>query len=386
MIPYGKQTIDEDDIQAVVDVLKSDFLTQGPATPAFEKALADYAGAKHALAVNSATSALIIACRALELGPGDILWTSPITFVASANAGLHCGADIDFVDVEPDTANICVKAMAQKLEKAEQEGKLPKVVMPVHFAGQSCDMAGIAALAEQYGFSVIEDASHAVGGQYRNNYVGACEYSDITVYSFHPVKNLTTGEGGCSLTNDPKLAQSMDLWRSHGVTRNPELMEGDSDGPWYYQQVELGYNFRITDIQSALGHSQLRKLDDFVAKRRALAKRYDSLLEGLPVTPLKDKPDAFSARHLYMVRVDQEACGRSRKEVFQSMRDQGIGVNVHYIPVHTQPYFKELGFKEGDFPEAESYYAEAITLPLFPLMTEEQQDQVVTALTLSLGL
>lgn len=378
MIPYGRQHISEEDIQAVVDVLRSDFLTQGPAVPQFEAALAEYCGARHAFAVNSATSALHIACLALGLGPGDHVWTSPITFVASANCALYCGAKVDFVDIDPVTYTLCPEALAAKLVIAKREGRLPKIVVPVHFAGQSCDMVAIRALADQYGFFVIEDASHAVGGRYLGRPIGDCQYSDITVFSFHPVKIITTGEGGMALCQDDQLAEKMRLLRSHGVTREPHLMTHEPDGAWYYQQVALGWNYRMTDMQAALGLSQLQNLDHFVQKRVALAQRYDALLADLPVQVPWQHPNNASAYHLYPIQLTTS--GTTRRALFDWMRESGVGVNVHYIPVHLQPYFQQMGFQRGDFPIAEAYYEAALSLPLFPDLTEVQQDIVCSVL------
>ncbi|TBR37473.1 UDP-4-amino-4,6-dideoxy-N-acetyl-beta-L-altrosamine transaminase [Marinomonas agarivorans] len=381
MIPYGKQSIDQTDIDAVIEVLSSDFLTQGPQVPAFESALKTATNAKYALAVNSATSALHIACLALGLGKGDILWTSPITFVASANCGLYCGADVDFVDIDPTTYNLCPIRLEEKLVEAKKVGKLPKVVIPVHLCGQSCDMQKIHHLSLQYGFKIIEDASHAIGGRYFEKPVGACEYSDITVFSFHPVKIVTTAEGGAALTNDAKLAQKMDLYRSHGVTRIPELMEKDSHGSWYYEQVDLGFNYRMTELQAALGVSQMQRLDAFVSARHELAARYNEKLKDLPITLPYQLEGTYSGLHLYVIRLQLDKLSKSRKDVFEELREKGIGVNVHYIPVHTQPFYRRMGFKQGDFPEAEKYYSEAISIPLFHGMTLEQQDEVVATLT-----
>ncbi|MBF5058087.1 aminotransferase WbpE [Alcanivorax sp. 521-1] len=376
MIPYGRQDIRESDLDAVREVLESDFLTQGPVVPRFEQAVADKVGAARAVAVSSGTSALHLACLALGLGEGDRLWTSPITFVASANCARYCGAEVDFVDIDPRTYNLSVTALARKLEQAERDNRLPKVVVPVHLCGQSCDMAGIAELAERYGFRVIEDASHAVGGRYKGDYIGNGRYSDITVFSFHPVKIITSAEGGMALTTDAALADRMTRLREHGITRDPQAMVGETDGPWYYQQVELGFNYRLTEIQAALGLSQLARLDEYVARRETLAQRYDELLKAFPLERPWQHPDAVSARHLYVVRVQ---AGR-RRAVFESLRAAGIGVNVHYIPVHTQPYYRALGFSAGDFPEAELYYSEAISLPLFPTLEEPDQGRVVAAL------
>jgi UDP-4-amino-4,6-dideoxy-N-acetyl-beta-L-altrosamine transaminase len=379
-IPYGRQDVRAADVDAVIAVLRSDWLTQGPTVPRFEAAVADYCGAKHAVAVNSATSGLHIACLALGLGPGDRLWTSPNTFVASANCGLYCGAEVDFVDIDSHTYNMSVDALAAKLEQAEAKGQLPKIVVPVHFAGQSCDMQGIRALGERYGFRIIEDAAHAVGGKYRGAPIGSCRFSDIAVFSFHPVKIVTTGEGGAALTNDAELAARMARLRSHGITQDPARMQGESDGPWYYQEIELGWNYRMTDIQAALGCSQMGRLDDYVRQRTTLAERYDRLLanSGL-VLPWSD-PDCASAWHLYVIGWNDEASRFSRGEVFVRLRAAGIGVQVHYIPVHTQPYFRKLGFKLGQYPNAEAYYGRAITIPLYPGLTGAQQDEVVERL------
>lgn len=380
MIPYGRQDISQQDINAVVEVLQSDFLTQGPKVPAFEQAVAKHVGAGHALAVNSATSALHIACMALGLGQGDWLWTTPNTFVASANCGLYCGAQVDFVDIDPHTYNLCAKELEKKLISAEKLGKLPKVVVPVHFSGQPCDMQAINALAQKYGFKIIEDASHAIGGKYQNEFIGSCRYSDITVFSFHPVKIITTAEGGLALTNDETLAEKMNLHRSHGITRDTNLMTHEPDGPWYYQQVELGFNYRMTELQAALGISQMQRLDEFVAQRHTLAKRYNQLLADLPLTLPLQHSDSYSGLHLYVIRLQLEKISKTHRQVFEELRAAGIGVNLHYIPVHMQPYYQNMGFKAGDFPEAERYYDEAISLPMFSTMTEEQQDEVVRVL------
>ncbi|MHB8840888.1 MAG: UDP-4-amino-4,6-dideoxy-N-acetyl-beta-L-altrosamine transaminase [Candidatus Aquicultor sp.] len=379
-IPYGKQDINEVDIQAVVEALKSDWLTQGPAIERFEHAVAEYCGATYAVAVTNGTAALHLACLAVGLAPGDTLWTSPNTFVASANCGLYCGADIDFVDIDARTYNMSTGALERKLAAAKKAGKLPKVVVPVHFAGQSCEMDAIADLSQQYGFTVIEDACHAIGGRYRGAKVGACDYSDMTVFSFHPVKLITTGEGGMVLTNREDLYDALIRLRTHGITRNPDIMEGQSHGPWYYQQLDLGFNYRMTDIQAALGASQLNRLDEFVQRRHALANRYNELLKDLPVMLPWRKPDSNSAYHLYVIRLNHEVIGKSRRQVFEALREANIGVNVHYIPVHTQPYYRNLGFNAGDFPEAEKYYSEAISLPLYYGLTEEEQDYVVAKL------
>lgn len=380
MIPYGRQDITQADIDAVVSVLQSDFLTQGPLVPRFEQAVARHVGAQHALAVNSATSALHIACMALGLGPGDRLWTTPITFVASANCALYCGASVDFVDIDPRTYNLCPQALARKLEAAEKTGTLPKVVVPVHLCGQPCDMQAIADLGRRYGFKIIEDASHAIGGQYQGAFIGNGRHSDITVFSFHPVKIITTAEGGMALTNDPELAHRMALHRSHGITRDPAHLTHEADGPWYYQQIDLGYNYRMTELQAALGLSQMARLDAYVERRHELARRYDQRLAGLPVTLPWQHPDGRSGLHLYVIRLQLDRVAHSHRAVFDRLREHGIGVNLHYIPVHTQPHYQRMGFQAGDFPQAERYYAEAISLPMFQTLSEAQQDQVVAAL------
>lgn len=381
MIPYGRQDISQADIDAVLAVLKSDFLTQGPAVPLFENTIANHVGAKYAYAVNSATSALHIACLSLGLGPGDWLWTTPITFVASANCGRYCGANIDFVDIDPRTYNLCPQLLKRKLEQAEAEGKLPKVLVVVHLCGQPCDMQAIHELTRRYNVRVIEDASHAIGGKYQGEFIGNGRYSDITVFSFHPVKIVTTAEGGVAVTNNAEFAKNMDILRSHGITRDADAMTKTPDGPWYYQQIDLGFNYRMTDLQAALGVSQMQRLDEFVARRHELAKRYDVMLADLPVTTPWQHPDSYSGLHLYVIRLQLKNITRTHKQVFEYLREHGVGVNLHYIPVHTQPYYARMGFKSGDFPAAESYYAEAISLPMFHAMTEQQQDQVVDVLT-----
>ena len=380
MIPYGRHDITQADIDAVVAVLKSDFITQGPCAPRFEKALSDHCDAGHAVATNSATSALHLACRALGLAPGDRLWTSPITFVASANCGLYCGAKVDFVDIDPATYNLSADALEKKLKQAEKDGTLPKVLVAVHLCGQPCEMQKIHSLSQHYRFHIIEDASHAVGGLYQDEPIGNCRYSDITVFSFHPVKIITTAEGGMALTNQSDLAAKMELLRSHGTTRDPALMTHETDGPWYYQQIELGYNYRMTELQAALGLSQLERLDEYVTRRHQLAQYYNKLLSELPANTPWQHPDSYSGLHLYVIRLQLDKIPRSYRQVFESLREQGIGANLHYIPVHTQPYYQAMGFKEGDYPEAERYYREAISLPMFPTMTEEQQNQVIDAL------
>lgn len=376
MIPYGRQEITQGDIDAVVEVLNSDFLTQGPKVPAFEQRVANHVDANFAIAVNSATSALHIACLALDLGSGDVLWTSPNTFVASANCALYCGADVDFVDIDPSTYNMCTKALERKLLQAELNGKLPKVVVPVHMCGQSCDMETISKLAKRFKFSVIEDASHAIGGKYQGKYVGSCRYSDITVFSFHPVKIITTAEGGMALTNDKQLAQKLDLYRSHGITRDPELMTERPHGPWYYQQITLGYNYRMTELQAALGIKQLTRLDDFVAMRHRLVARYNTELGDLPIHLPNQLEDNYSSFHLYVIRVPQHV----HLPIFDELRRRGIGCNLHYIPVHTQPFYQQKGFVADDYPEAQKYYREAISLPLYPGLAGAKQTQVINVL------
>lgn len=377
MIYYGKQFIDEQDINAVIEVLKSDFLTQGPVIENFEKAVAEYCGAKYAVAVTNATSALHIACLAAGLDKGDMLWTSPITFTASANCGRYCGADVDFVDIDDSTYNMSVSALKEKLEKSKIK---PKVVVPVHLAGQSCEMQEIYDLSKQYGFTVIEDASHAIGADYKDTKIGCCKYSDMTVFSFHPVKIITTGEGGMVLTNNEELYKKLTLYRSHCITRDENLMTKEADGPWYYQQIGLGFNYRMTELQAALGLSQLAKVDKFVARRRQLAERYNELLKDLPLKVPYQNPDTDSSWHLYIVRVDFNKVKKTKKQIFAEMKAKGVCLNLHYIPVHTQPYYQNLGFKYGDFPVSEKYYKEAFTLPLYYSLTDEQQEYVVSAL------
>jgi len=379
VIPYGRQDIVPADISAVVSVLQSDWLTQGPNVERFEENVAGYCGARHGVAVCNATSALHLACLALDVGPGDWVWTSPNTFVASANCGLYCGAQVDFVDIDPNTYNLSVEMLTRKLEHAKAEGKLPKVVIPVDFSGQSCDMREIAELSAQYGFKVIEDASHAIGADYLNGKVGDCRFADIAVFSFHPVKIITTGEGGIALTNDSELSRRIALLRSHGITRDSNFMQGESEGAWYYQQVALGFNYRMTDIQAALGISQLTRVNEFVNRRRYLAGRYDQVLSGLPVITPYQHSAGHSAWHLYVIQVAPKNA-RTRGEIFNSLRASGIHVNVHYIPVHLQPYYRRMGFKPGDCPNAEAYYGAAISLPLYYGLTENDQDYVVDQL------
>lgn len=378
IIPYGHQDINDEDIQAVVDVLRSDWLTQGPMLGRFEQSVATYCGAAYAIAVNSGTSALHLACCAIGLGPGDWLWTSPNTFVASANCARFCGAKVDFVDIDPKTYNICPRALEHKLAAAEKDGRLPKALVPVHFAGQSCDMEAISHLARRYGVFVIEDASHALGARYKHFRVGSCDYGDMTVFSFHPVKIITTGEGGMVLTQRQDLYERLSLLRSHGISR--ERVPDTDEGPWYYQQIDLGYNYRMTDLQAALGISQMRRLDEFVARRHALVQRYQEALRGLPLRLPWQHPDNYSSWHLYVIRLRLDEIDKTRRQVFEALREAGIGVNVHYIPVHTQPYYQKIGFRWGDFPEAERYYLEVLTLPLYPSMKEEQQDRVIVSL------
>jgi UDP-4-amino-4,6-dideoxy-N-acetyl-beta-L-altrosamine transaminase len=381
MIPYGKQDINDEDIEAVINVLQSDFLTQGPKVPAFEQCVAEFVGSKYGCAVNSATSALHIACLALGLGRGDELWTSAVTFVASANCGLYCGARVDFVDIDPQTYNLCPDKLEQRLILAKRIGKLPKIVVAVHLCGQSCDMERIFRLSKTYGFKIIEDASHAIGGRYAGSAIGSCKYSDITVFSFHPVKIVTTAEGGVALTNDKHLCEKMMLFRSHGITRDERLMHGVPDGPWYYEQVDLGYNYRMTELQAALGLSQMSRLEEFVTTRHRLAKRYDDKLKELPILLPLQSENTYSSFHLYVIRLNLDIIEKSHKQVFQELLDKGVGVNLHYIPVHIHPFYQELGFKLGDFPEAEKYYGQAISIPIFYGLKDDTQDLVIDAIT-----
>lgn len=380
-IPYGRQDVDEDDIRAVVEVLRSAWLTQGPAVPSFENSVAGYCGTGHAVAMNSATSALHAACLALGVGKGDRVWTSPITFVASANCALYCGAQVDFVDIDPTTYNLSVECLEEKLIQAEKAGCLPKVVIPVHLCGQSSDMAGIYALSQRYGFKTIEDASHAIGGKYRDEPIGCCRYSDIAVFSFHPVKIITSGEGGMALTNDERLAKRMKLLRSHGITSDAaDMLPQASHELWGYQQTALGFNYRMSDIHAALGWSQMRRLDAFVAKRHVIAKTYERRLKELPVTIPWQPPSNYSSYHLYVIRLRLSETAKTQREVFDAMRAAGVGVNLHYIPVYRQPYYAALGFKAGYCAEAERYYVEAISLPIFPGLTEDAQSKIVESL------
>lgn len=375
MIPYGRQDITRADIDAVIAVLESDFLTQGPQVPRFEQAVAEYTGAKHAVATNSATSALHLACRALGIGQGDLVWTTPITFVASANCARYCGADVDFVDIDPDTFNLSAAELERKLKQAETTGRIPKAVIAVDLCGLPCELRAIHALSRRYGFALIEDASHAIGARYEGQPVGDGRYSDITVFSFHPVKIVTSAEGGMAVTNNAQLAESMQLLRSHGITRDETRMTGASEGGWYYEQIDIGYNYRITELQAALGVSQMQRLDHYIARRHAIARRYDNALSALPLRTPASLQNAYSALHLYVIRVPEGAA--QRRAVFDRLRAADIGVNVHYIPVHLQPYYRDLGFRKGDFPHAEDYYASAISLPMFPALTDTSQDHVI---------
>ena len=385
MIPYGKQDIIKSDIDAVIQVLKSDYLTQGPVVPKFENSVALHTGAKYAVAVNSATSALHIACLALDVKPGDSVWTSPITFVASANCALYCGATIDFVDIDPNSYNMSISALRKKLELAKKTNTLPKVVIPVHLAGQSCEMIEIHKLSCKYGFKVIEDASHAIGAEYLDKPVGSCLYSDIVVFSFHPVKIVTSVEGGMAVTNNSELASTMQQLRSHGITRDPSEMIGPTDGSWYYQQLHLGFNYRMSDVHAALGLNQMKRLKEFVIKRNSLASNYDSLLKDLSINiPIQSK-ECFSSFHLYIIRIPEKSQTFDRLQVFERLRSNGIGVNVHYIPVYRQPYFQKFNFSYKDFPESEAYYSEAISLPLFPNLTKQQQEEIINIVASPIG-
>jgi UDP-4-amino-4,6-dideoxy-N-acetyl-beta-L-altrosamine transaminase len=386
MIRYGQQEITKEDIEAVVDTLLSNNLTQGPKNENFEKSVRNFTNAQHAFAVNSATSALHISCLALELGSGDILWTSPNSFVASSNCALYCGANVSFVDIDPNTYNMCPILLEKKLISAKKKDQLPKVVVPVHLSGQSCDMKAIHELSKIYGFKIIEDASHAIGGMYKNEPVGNCKYSDITVFSFHPVKIITTGEGGMALTNSDSIAEKLGLFRSHGITRDQNLMTKKADGSWYYQQIALGYNYRMTDIQAALGLSQMNRLSAYVDRRQELAKRYNELLKDFPLKLPFQSDDCYSSFHLYVIRLDLDEISVTHEYVFESFRDNNIMVNLHYIPIHLQPFYQDMGFSEGDYPEAEKYYSEAISIPLHPSLSFEDQDLVVDLLRKFLGL
>ena len=379
MIPYGFHNVNQKDIDQVISVLRSDYLTQGPVVPEFEKSIASYCSAKFGVAVSSATSALHIACLSLGLGPGDYLWTSPITFVASANCGLYCGAQVDFVDIDSNTYNMCPTALENKLIQAKKHGKLPKVVIPVHFAGQSCNMDAIFSLSKKYGFKIIEDASHAIGGKYKDDPIGNCRYSDITIFSFHPVKIITSAEGGMAVTNDFELYEKMCLYRSHGITRDPLKMKNNLHGPWYYEQISLGYNYRMTELQAALGLSQLNRVDEFVKSRNKLAREYNLALNDAPVTLPQISDDCYSAFHLYVILLENKNTELHRI-IFENLRELGVGVNLHYIPVHLQPYYENIGFRKGDFPLSENYYTKAISIPIYPQLEEQKQKHVINSI------
>ena len=380
MIPYGRQNITQQDIEKVVEVLKSDFITQGPLVPLFEQSVLDSVNANYACATNSATSALHLACLSLNLQKKDILWTSPISFVASSNCGLYCGADVDFVDINPDTYNICVDKLEKKLKKAKIINRLPKILVAVHLAGQSCEMDSLQNLSLKYNFKIIEDASHALGGMYKSEPIGCCKYSDITVFSFHPVKIITTGEGGMALTNNKDLGLKLKLLRSHGITRNPEIME-KNDGPWYYEQMDLGYNYRMNDIQAALGISQIKRLHEFIERRKNIAEQYNFELRGLPIKLPQIHSDNISSYHLYIIRLKNNKVKAKQKEIFEALRGYGLGVNLHYIPIYRQPFYKKYNYNLLNFPESEKYYSEAISIPIFPSMTKNQQKEVVEVLS-----
>ena len=380
MIPYGKQEITQSDIDSVIEVLKSDFLTQGPIVPIFENHIKNYCGSKYAIASNSATSSLHSACHALGVSKGDIVWTSANTFVASSNCAIYCGATVDFIDIDPRSFNICLNKLESKLILAKKNGNLPKVLIPVHLTGQSCDMKKIYELSLTYNFKIIEDASHSIGSKYLDRYVGSCDYSDITIFSFHPVKIITTGEGGIATTNDKNLAEKLNLFRSHGVTRDSKLMKKHSDGPWYYEQIDIGYNYRMTELQAALGISQLERIESIISKRHLIANEYNKKLKDLPLRlPWQDNK-SYSSYHLYVIRLNLDQIEISHKDFFIKMRDEGILINLHYIPVYLHPYYKKLGFKEGHCPEAEKYYDDAISIPMFPSLTSEEQDKVINTI------
>jgi len=380
MIPYGKQDINQADIDAVVDVLGSDFITQGPKVGSFEKIVAKYCESDFAVAVNSATSALHISCLALGLKKNDWLWTSPNSFVASANCGIYCGAKVDFVDIDPISYNMSIDALEKKLFDAQKNNLLPKIIIPVHFAGQSCDMKRIYELSKIYGFKIVEDASHAIGGKFLDGSIGSCRFSDITVFSFHPVKIITTAEGGLATTNSSKLFKKLEMLRSHGITRDPHYMSSEPLGSWYYEQIDLGFNYRMTEIQAALGISQMKRLDDFVSSRHILKDRYDKLLDDLPLVMPHQNANCHSSLHLYPILIDTKIVKKSHSQIFEELRNSGIGVNLHYIPIHLHPYYQKFGFKKGDFPNSEDYYSKAISIPLFSSMTIEQQDTVISIL------
>ena len=381
MIPYGRQEITEADIAEVEKVLRSDFLTQGPTVSRFEESLANYCGVSHAVAVNSATSALHIACLALDLGPGDWLWTSPNSFVASANCGRYCGADIDFVDIDAKTYNMSVDALSEKLIQAKKLGKLPKIVVPVHFSGQPCDMPAIRDLSKRYGFKIIEDASHAIGSSYNQIKVGSCTHSDITVFSFHPVKIITTAEGGMTLTNDKDVADKIYRLRTHGITNDEiKMEERPKDEIWNYQQIDLGFNYRMNDIQAALGLSQMKRLDKYVKRRQEIAKHYDNALKKLPLVIPWQSPSNYSSYHLYTILIKKNLTQKTQRQVYDELIKKNIGINLHYIPVHRQPYYENLGFKKNNFPQAENFHREVLSIPIHPSLKEDQQSYVIETL------
>lgn len=380
-IPYGRQEITNDDLESVIETLKSDFLTQGPKVPEFETKISNYCGSLFATAFNSATSALHAACMSLGLKPGDMVWTSPISFVASANCALYCGAKVDFIDIDEKSFNISTEKLEKKLEHAKKNNKLPKIIIPVHLGGASCNMEKIYELSKEYNFYIIEDASHAIGGKYKNTNIGKCQYSDICVFSFHPVKIITSGEGGIATTNSEEIYNKMNCFRSHGIVKDEQLMTKKPDGPWYYEQINLGYNYRLTDIQASLGISQLKRLDDYVAVRNKIAQKYDERFKDISCINSQFIPDdMYSAFHLYIIRIDDSQIKKTHKEVFIGLREKGVGVNIHYIPIHLQTYYKNIGFKKGDFVESEKYYSQAISLPMFPTIPEHSQDKVIQTL------
>ena len=380
MIPYAKQDISDEDIDSVIEVLKSDFLTQGNKVPLFEDIISERVGAKYALAANSATSCLYLSCLSLGLSKEDILWTSPITYVASANCALYCGAEVDFVDIDPLTWNISVEILEEKLKTARKIKKVPKILVLVHLAGNPCDLQKVFDLSKEYGFSIIEDASHALGSKYSGEHIGSSVYSDISVFSFHPVKNITTGEGGMILTNNQKLSEKIHLYRSHGITRDTKKMINKEEGLWYYEQLLLGFNFRMSDIHAALGISQMNSLDKFISIRNELSQIYTEELKGLPLTIQRVRKEDLSAWHIFVIRLKLSELKLSRLEIYNSLRNKGIGVNVHYIPVHLHPFYKNLGFNKGDFPNSENYYDGAITIPMFTKLKKKEIKYVIQAL------